>query len=86
MYIIIPFQHGLRDLTESLQFLLSGFTLILKSLVQKHEMLSRGNAEIFRSMQIESKSVKVVKIKYENTNRRTSIKGTFKQLPGDTIF
>lgn len=82
----MPFYHGLWNLAGSLQFLLSGFTLILKSLVQKHEMLSRGTAEIFTSMQIESKSVKVVKIKYENTNRRTSIKGTFKQLPGDAIF
>jgi len=69
----------------SKKFLLSGFTLILKLLVQKYEMLSRGTTEIFRSMQIESKSVKA-KIKYENTNRRTSIKGTFKQLARDAIF
>jgi len=54
--------------------------------MQKHEMFSRGTTEIFRSMQIESKSVKVAKIKYENTNRRTSIKGTFKQLARDAIF
>lgn len=73
------FYHSLWNLTKRLQFLLSSFTYsIIKSLVQKHEIIYRRSVEIFRSMQIESKSMKAAKIKYENTNKRTSIKGTFK--------
>jgi len=77
-YNYYTFLPQFMKFNRSLQFLLSGFTLLLKSHVQKHELLSRPSTEIFRSMQIESKSMKVAKIKYENTNRRTSIKSTFK--------
>lgn len=80
---VILFFFRLRDSSGNLQFILSGFTLILKVLMQKYEAFNRGNA---LKMPVGSKSMKVATIKYEKANRRTLIKGIFKQLPEDAIF
>jgi len=53
--------------------------------MQKCEAFSRGNA-LKMWKPVGSKSMKVATIKYEKVNRRTLIKGIFKQLPEDAIF